>query len=212
MTVIAAEGAEAAGAAAGSTAEGSAAAESASSQSGGRAAAGSGKGKGSSAAKDLATAAAGSGGQKSGGEGGEHAPKKKSKKSTGIGPPKFTHPRQILMAEFLICCTVGIVLKPLGSSNAKGSATGLLLQMAGIFGTFFVLAILAAGGKSTLAKASAAFGLIVTAGVIFNNRTVFSNIGSAISNISFSGGTGSTGGTGGSTGGSTGSSGTGQAA
>jgi hypothetical protein len=89
----------------------------------------------------------------------------------------FNQPQKIVLAEFVLCMVI-VALRPFGKADPKGSTEGTFVEGSAIMAVFFVLALLTAGGKSSAsAKTAAAFGLLVTTGVIFRNQQVFTQLG-----------------------------------
>jgi hypothetical protein len=116
-------------------------------------------------------------------------------KSVAVPKPGATYHRWVL-AEFIAClmmAVVGAVLSPRKRADGVITWASLIVQLTAISGVFFVLALLSAG--RTMGKVAAAFGLLVTLGVLFNSTAAFKALAKMFSPPPSATGTGAAGST-----------------
>jgi hypothetical protein len=80
-------------------------------------------------------------------------------------------PRQLLVAEFIVCMVI-LALSPVTDKHKDEGAQAFLRRAAAICALFFLLALLSAGGRGP-ARVAAAFGGLVTLALLVSNRSIF---------------------------------------
>lgn len=99
--------------------------------------------------------------------------KGKSKAAPKLKPLNFRDPRKIILAEFLVCVVIA-GLRPFAKDDPKSSTEGTFVQFSAIAALFFTLSLMASGKKS--GNVAAAFGGLVTLGVLFRNQKAFAEL------------------------------------
>lgn len=90
-----------------------------------------------------------------------------------IRPLSFRDPRKIILAEFLVCLVIA-GLRPFAKDDPKSATEGTFIQFSAIAALFFTLSLMTSGKKS--GNVAAAFGGLVTLGVLFRNQAAFSEL------------------------------------
>lgn len=79
--------------------------------------------------------------------------------------------RRLLVAEFLLCVVI-VAFSPLGEKHREEGASAWMKRMSAVMGVFFVLGLISTAGRGA-SRVSAAFGGLVTLGLLVSSRSVF---------------------------------------
>lgn len=95
---------------------------------------------------------------------------KGAKAVSGVAAPA-SHARRILVAEFALCMTV-LAFSPLTDKN-KGEKPGAFMKRASAtMGVFFILGLVATGGRGA-SRAAASFGGLIALVLLISQRSIF---------------------------------------
>lgn len=79
--------------------------------------------------------------------------------------------RRVLVAEFAACMAV-LAFSPLTDRHAEESPAAFMKRASAVMGVFFVLGLIASGGRGA-SRAAAGFGALVTVALLVSQRSLF---------------------------------------
>lgn len=90
-----------------------------------------------------------------------------SKQSAGPGSPA----RRVLVAEFALCMVL-VAFSPVTEAKQSESPAAWMKRASAVMAVFFVLGLIASGGRGA-GRAAAGFGGLVTLGLAISSRSIF---------------------------------------